>query len=83
MKKNNPRLKVHFQVESYKPTDILLPIDLLEHGGIPCHSIILDNPNTQVSVCETEKVIIHSHDGLCVINITDFIVHYSYSWNVF
>ncbi|XP_054007229.1 uncharacterized protein LOC128891621 [Hylaeus anthracinus] len=49
MKENNPYLKVHFEVESYKPTDILLPIDLLEHGGIPCHSIVVDNPNTQIS----------------------------------
>lgn len=48
MRKNNPRLKVHFEVESQKPTDILLPIDLLEHGSIPCHSIVLDTPNTQV-----------------------------------
>ncbi|XP_076631879.1 uncharacterized protein LOC143346993 isoform X1 [Colletes latitarsis] len=49
MKANNPYLKVHFEVESYKPTDILLPIDLLEHGAIPCHSIVVDNPNTQIS----------------------------------
>ncbi|TGZ37032.1 Uncharacterized protein DBV15_02874 [Temnothorax longispinosus] len=56
MKANNPYLKVHFEIESYKATDILLPInlgrnpiDLLEHSVIPCHSIVLDNPNTQVS----------------------------------
>jgi len=49
MKKNNPYLKVHFEIESYKSTDILLPIDLLEHSAIPCHSIVLDNPNTEVS----------------------------------
>lgn len=51
MKANNPYLKVHFEVESYRRTDILLPIDLLEHGDIPCHSIVVNNPNTQVSVC--------------------------------
>lgn len=50
MRKNNPHIKVHFEVESHKPTDILLPIDLVEHGNIPCHSIVLDTPNTQVSV---------------------------------
>ncbi|XP_071873512.1 uncharacterized protein isoform X3 [Bombus fervidus] len=49
MRKNNPHIKVHFEVESYKPTDILLPIDLLEHGSIPCHSIVLNTPNTQIS----------------------------------
>ncbi|XP_071572676.1 uncharacterized protein [Temnothorax nylanderi] len=49
MKANNPYLKVHFEIESCKATDILLPIDLLEHSVIPCHSIVLDNPNTQVS----------------------------------
>jgi len=48
MKMNNPYLKVHFEIESQKATDILLPIDLLEHSAIPCHSIVLDNPNTQV-----------------------------------
>ncbi|EZA59486.1 hypothetical protein X777_00329 [Ooceraea biroi] len=49
MKMNNPYLKVHFEIESHKSTDILLPIDLLEHSAIPCHSIVLDNPNTQIS----------------------------------
>ncbi|XP_014475367.1 PREDICTED: uncharacterized protein LOC106744832 isoform X1 [Dinoponera quadriceps] len=49
MRAHNPHLKVHFEVESHKPTDILLPIDLLEHSSIPCHSIVLDNPNTQIS----------------------------------
>ncbi|KYN03885.1 hypothetical protein ALC62_05186 [Cyphomyrmex costatus] len=49
MKKSNPYLKVHFEIESHKATDILLPIDLLEHSAIPCHSIVLDNPNTQLS----------------------------------
>lgn len=49
MKVNNPYLKVHFEIESHKATDILLPVDLLEHSAIPCHSIVLDNPNTQVS----------------------------------
>ncbi|XP_077277156.1 uncharacterized protein LOC143905544 isoform X2 [Temnothorax americanus] len=49
MKANNPYLKVHFEIESRKATDILLPIDLLEHSVVPCHSIVLDNPNTQVS----------------------------------
>lgn len=48
MRKHNPNLKVHFEVESFQARDILLPIDLLEHSAIPCHSIILDNPNTQV-----------------------------------
>ncbi|XP_050453701.1 uncharacterized protein LOC126852699 isoform X2 [Cataglyphis hispanica] len=48
MKANNPYLKVHFEIESHKATDILLPIDLLEHSAIPCHSIVLDNPNTQI-----------------------------------
>lgn len=50
MRANNPYLKIHFEVESHKATDILLPIDLLEHSAIPCHSIVLDNPNTQVSM---------------------------------
>lgn len=50
MRKNNPHIKVHFEVESYEPTDIL-PIDLLEHGSIPCHSIVLNAPYTQVSMC--------------------------------
>ncbi|XP_024936759.1 uncharacterized protein LOC107263591 isoform X2 [Cephus cinctus] len=49
MRKHNPVLKVHFEVESHKPTDIILPIDLLEHSDIPCHSVVLDNPNTQQS----------------------------------
>ncbi|KAL0121925.1 hypothetical protein PUN28_007013 [Cardiocondyla obscurior] len=49
MRANNPYLKVHFEIESHKATDILLPIDLLEHSVIPCHSIVLNNPNTQVS----------------------------------
>lgn len=49
MRANNPYLRVHFEVESFKPTDILMPIDLLEHDGIPCHSIVIDNPNTQIS----------------------------------
>jgi len=58
MKKNNPYLKVHFEIESYKSTDILLPIDLLEHSAIPCHSIVLDNPNTEVS-----KILKRTHHG--------------------
>ncbi|XP_011685966.1 PREDICTED: uncharacterized protein LOC105448847 isoform X1 [Wasmannia auropunctata] len=49
MKVSNPYLKVHFEIESFKATDILLPMDLLEHSAIPCHSIVLDNPNTQIS----------------------------------
>lgn len=48
MRANNPYLKVHFEIESHKVTDRLLPMDLLEHNGIPCHSIVLDNPKTQV-----------------------------------
>ncbi|XP_017877267.1 uncharacterized protein LOC108623339 isoform X2 [Ceratina calcarata] len=48
MRKNNPRIKVHFEIESHKPTDILLPIDLLEHDSVPCHSIVLDTPNTEI-----------------------------------
>ncbi|XP_012217085.1 uncharacterized protein [Linepithema humile] len=46
LKSNNPHLKVHFEVESRKPTDILLPIHSFEHNIVPCHSIVLDNPNT-------------------------------------
>lgn len=49
MRKNNPQLRVHFEIESHKTTDLLLPIDILEHSAIPCHSIVLDNPNTEVS----------------------------------
>lgn len=49
MRKNNPYLKVHFEVESKEDNDILLPIDLLEHNNIPCHSIVLENPSTNVS----------------------------------
>lgn len=80
MKANNPRLKVHFEVESYKPTDILLPIDLLEHGGIPCHSIVIDNPNTQVSV--RRKGCSAIGRSITCSNITDFNVHYPYSRDV-
>ncbi|XP_020291858.1 uncharacterized protein LOC109858731 isoform X2 [Pseudomyrmex gracilis] len=49
MRKNNPQLRVHFEIESHKTTDLLLPIDILEHSAIPCHSIVLDNPNTEIS----------------------------------
>ncbi|EFN75472.1 uncharacterized protein LOC105191354 isoform X2 [Harpegnathos saltator] len=49
MRAHNPHLKVHFEVESHNSTDILLPIDLLEHSAIPCHSIILDNSKIQIS----------------------------------
>lgn len=49
MRSNNPYIKVHFEIESRKSTDVLLPIDLLEHSAVPCHSIVIDNPNTQVS----------------------------------
>ncbi|KAG7214068.1 hypothetical protein KM043_001433 [Ampulex compressa] len=49
MRANNPYLKVHFEIESHKSSDILLPIDLLEHGAIPCHSIVIENPYTQIS----------------------------------
>ncbi|XP_066597137.1 uncharacterized protein [Prorops nasuta] len=48
MKKNNPYVKVHFEVENQKPTDALLPIEILEHGDIPCHSIVIDSPNTPI-----------------------------------
>ncbi|XP_012257967.2 uncharacterized protein LOC105687145 isoform X2 [Athalia rosae] len=50
MKLNNPHLRVHFEIESSKPIDLVLPIDVLsEHSAIPCHSIVLDNPNTKHS----------------------------------
>ncbi|XP_017756259.1 PREDICTED: uncharacterized protein LOC108548012 isoform X2 [Eufriesea mexicana] len=48
MRENNPQIKVHFEVESYKPTDIL-PIDILEHRSIPCHSIVVNAPYTKIS----------------------------------
>lgn len=48
MRLNNPHIKVHFEIESHKSTDVLLPIDLFEHSDVPCHSIVIDNPNTQV-----------------------------------
>lgn len=64
MRAHNPHLKVHFEVESHKPTDILLPIDLLEHSAVPCHSIILDSPNTQVNGTTIEQ------DGVAAVHVS-------------
>ncbi|CAD6207889.1 GSCOCG00003147001-RA-CDS [Cotesia congregata] len=44
--KNNPYLKVHFEVESNKP-EIILPIEFPEHNSIPCYSIVIDNQTAQ------------------------------------
>lgn len=95
MRANNPYLKVHFEIESHKSTDILLPIDLLEHCAIPCHSIIMDNPNTQVSeklednillktiIC---KLILEKRRNFCLYSLivvfTDFAVYSTYSWSI-
>ncbi|XP_046613304.1 uncharacterized protein LOC124301844 [Neodiprion virginianus] len=50
MKANNPHLLVHFELESSKPTDFALPVDVaLQDGAIPCYSIVMDNPNTKHS----------------------------------
>lgn len=49
MKLNNPKLKVHFEFESTKSSkDMVLSFDPYTHREIPCCSIVLDNPNTQV-----------------------------------
>ncbi|KAJ8668078.1 hypothetical protein QAD02_009741 [Eretmocerus hayati] len=48
MKMNNPKLKVHFEIESKKSSDIVLAFDAHMHSQIPVHSIVLDNPNTQI-----------------------------------
>ncbi|XP_011495411.1 PREDICTED: uncharacterized protein LOC105360257 [Ceratosolen solmsi marchali] len=45
LKQNNPKLKIHLEIESRKKSDVILNIN--EHE-IPFHSIVLDNPNTQV-----------------------------------
>ncbi|XP_012270779.1 uncharacterized protein LOC105694559 [Orussus abietinus] len=56
MKMSNPHLRVHFEIESRKPTDFTLPIGEMDYGSIPCASIVLDNPTTQVT-----SVTIDSH----------------------
>lgn len=66
MRSNNPYIKVHFEIESRKSTDVLLPIDLLEHSAVPCHSIVIDNPNTQVSRTHFLKKIFYNY--MCVYN---------------
>jgi hypothetical protein len=48
MKFHNPKIKVHFEIESQKKSDMILLLNINEHYEIPCHSIVLDNPNTQV-----------------------------------
>ncbi|XP_058800831.1 uncharacterized protein LOC131669741 isoform X2 [Phymastichus coffea] len=48
MKSNNPHLRVHFEIESQKPLDIILPFNPNQPNEIPCQSIVLDNPNTQI-----------------------------------
>ncbi|XP_053595354.1 uncharacterized protein LOC103577916 [Microplitis demolitor] len=48
LRKNNPYLKVHFEVESNKP-DVILPIEFPEHSSIPCHSIVIDNQTAQIT----------------------------------
>lgn len=50
MRSNNPELRVHFEIESTKPIDIVTPNDLsTERSAIPCHSIVMDNPNIKVA----------------------------------
>ncbi|XP_034951229.1 uncharacterized protein [Chelonus insularis] len=53
LRKNNPKLKVHLEIESCKP-EIILPIEFPEHSSIPCYSIVIDNPIVQIS---TSKMI--------------------------
>ena len=48
MRLNNPNLKVHFEIESQKPSDMILTVDLLNYKSIPCHSIVLESPKSQV-----------------------------------
>lgn len=49
MKLNNPKLKIHFEIESIKSSkDVFLFFNPSTHSEIPCYSIVLDNPHTQV-----------------------------------
>ncbi|XP_014211697.1 uncharacterized protein LOC106641702 [Copidosoma floridanum] len=48
MRINNPNLKVHFEIESNKSSDIVLPFIVSEYNEIPCHSIVIDNPSTKL-----------------------------------
>lgn len=48
MKANNRYLRVHFEIESSKSTDIILPLNQYQRNEIPCQSVVLNNPNTQV-----------------------------------
>lgn len=62
MKLNNPKLRVHFEIESQKSSDVLLSFDANLPSLIPVHSIVLDNPNTQVINIEKNiliQVILH------------------------
>lgn len=47
LRKNNPKLMVHFEVESIK-SEVLLPIEFPDHNAIPCRSIVINNPTVQV-----------------------------------
>ncbi|XP_003426992.1 uncharacterized protein LOC100679131 [Nasonia vitripennis] len=49
VKLNNPQLRVHFEIESQKSSDVVLSFDANLPSLIPVHSIVLDNPNTQIS----------------------------------
>ncbi|XP_011307489.1 uncharacterized protein [Fopius arisanus] len=48
IRKNNPKLQVHIEVESKKP-EMTLPLEFPEHSSIPCHSIIIRNPVVQLA----------------------------------
>ncbi|KAL7292490.1 hypothetical protein TKK_0014065 [Trichogramma kaykai] len=48
MKKNNPYLMVHFEIENQRVCENIFLFDASLHSEIPCHSIVLDNSNSQV-----------------------------------
>ncbi|XP_051161809.1 uncharacterized protein LOC127281876 isoform X2 [Leptopilina boulardi] len=48
MRLNNPNLKVHFEIECQKSSDLALIADLLSYKSIPVHSIILESAKYQV-----------------------------------
>ncbi|XP_033223909.1 uncharacterized protein LOC117177374 isoform X2 [Belonocnema kinseyi] len=50
MRLNNPNLKVHFEIETQKSSDMILAVDLLNYKSIPCYSIVIDSPKSQVPV---------------------------------
>ncbi|KAK0167029.1 hypothetical protein PV327_004478 [Microctonus hyperodae] len=65
LRKNNPKLMVHFEVESIKP-EVLLPIEFPDHNAIPCRSIVINNPTVQISVSTMLAQAINFHSTLAV-----------------